>query len=1808
MCFSLPGTRFLSQSVMGNERANPFPLGQFLTIQVCLIDIIPCLKKVCRFRVVNASFGAFLVLYWCVVSWLCLLLNFVFCLFDVVCLLTDQQTCDCGLGFVECFDFDTIEWPGDSCEVLGIYPHSTVCGIIILHYLSWTIPWIAIFLVWDKSATDAFVSSSAVHMMQLVSVSLSIAIYGQYENSCVICWDHWLLSAILTWFPIHWLSLVWTGVFCLFFTLLPYLKKVLGWTINCVGLASARVFVIMLAVHARKFCVFHVAKLDWWHDQIVVDISSTISYVPQVPSLCHNVQFQLCRFLVFSFNSDPLSNSWLCFNGILQFVILTIFLSTLCSSIWNVHWILLQSLISTLDTWSNQDNSTCCLAFQVPIEHHICTSFSCISDEFANMDFDASLGFPGEGPWSLTSANIDSFQSHPDCVQWDSDVIAIQESRLAKSNITDARHKALEYGKDIFYGNLLNEKKDKNGFFKVPHGGTACLASPACTRNFVTEDDVTGIWPKLQATCRISATWHQVLPKLRVLVFCFYGQASLAHDAHLPINQQWLEDIFLVAAQFGSIPILIAGDFQSDPDCYQAIVDAKALGFWFDPLVEANEQGEFSRPITFSQGGNFKNPSKHFSLIDGILMNDVALSALSEITVNYGHSKQHAPIKAVFQWPRVFQKGHVLVKPAAFDLTKISHPNGSPVDLNPSASQIWNDKYKNKFFQVDDNSAWKIVNDLAVDTLKAAGATYGRGPKQRGGKPTFKQVVCCPGQDRSGNAVSKLSCYLAKTFQLVTELRLRFSRTAIKSDDFYNTWNLQQKVVQHLRKVDSCKWWDPNLHLHEDALKEVLACLQVDIVKNRQKEKRKRIADWKRKMIEGTKSKQVDKLVFAWIKSKAQTATPNLIRDSDGDIITDPDIAMSEINNQWDQVFAANALHTDPMVVLKYAWPYVQNDRKVAELPPIAGCDLRDQAIRRKIDAAPGLDGWRTPEMKVLPTFVYDIAAQYFEQVESGLRQLPTCLVLARQIILDKKGDTPLQKRLISLLPIFLLCYTSLRYRQLQSWQQSQMPPQLFGGIRNRQMSQLQAKVRLSLDEARLTGNHIVGIKLDKAKCFDRLVPNIASALMIAFGVPTTVVQVFTQIYAKLKRLLSYKGWISTTPTTCANGVVQGDSLSLIAINVHMALWIKLIDKLPGMFAAVYVDDSYLWTRLDNCRILREAIDCTEQWDTLTGQLVNQNKSSTWASNTVGRKILNQQFPDMIHEKIVEVLGARLQTCNQKAMAWDQTKTQKIIRDLKSIKALPCPVAIKEHIIGLKISPQLSFAPHLSAVPKKDLKAVQDQLVSIIWKNRPMWRCRWLIIALLANPHRSEPFLARAFNCILETVTYLKACNPADRQLWQNLCNHSQIFPNSLCETFRNACLMLDVGHPSAFHLSFFNSEPVCFLDFGKKELKSLLKVVVRHRAYKFATDIKRKDIKPCNGVLNFPLTKKYPKTLGSTSIDGISLKSFWDSQMVGCTLTNDRKYKAGLCHDNLCRFCHAVPESLEHIVEHCPNPPFKENKPQCPVQCGPNFKLLGIVESTPEQVAFRLQTSHTSDIPIEIWNCNEVDNFQQLWTDGSCNHTDLFWETSGGYAIVNELGGLISSGPVHHVCLSSYSCELWAILWAFCTAKHPIECRTDSKTVCDQVRYLIDTHEICADWMHFEWWCFLRTVYIQRWALHRSPLTVTWFPAHVLEELPCELISRKLAQQFKTTWGDIFCNRKADWYAKKACREFAKSGNVNDLCQQISEWQHWLTLVSSEIAKRDDSDLIPQSDENHQHGPQLFVSPGIAPGELTLAQPDNMF
>ena len=219
-----------------------------------------------------------------------------------------------------------------------------------------------------------------------------------------------------------------------------------------------------------------------------------------------------------------------------------------------------------------------------------------------------------------------------------------------------------------------------------------------------------------------------------------------------------------------------------------------------------------------------------------------------------------------------------------------------------------------------------------------------------------------------------------------------------------------------------------------------------------------------------------------------------------------------------------------------------------------------------------------------------------------------------------------------------------------------------------------------------------------------------------------------------------------------------------------------------------------------------------------------------------------------------------------------------------------------------------------------------------------------------------------------------------------------------------------------------------------------------------------------------------------------------------------------------------------------------------------------------------------------------------------------MFWETRGAFAIVDELGGLVHSGAVSHLALSSYTCELWALISAFCDSDAPLICKSDSKTVVDQVLTLIRTHEVSSSWMHFEWWCFLKTVYLQRYEQHSCPLWVQWIPAHVLEHLPCELISQELALQHNTTWTDIFCNRRADKFAKIARKKNRQLDSItfDKQSSSIGKWQRWLALVSSAIASQPNEKISASSEEpSQEHQSNLSH---IHPRELTCAHPTHLF
>lgn len=203
-------------------------------------------------------------------------------------------------------------------------------------------------------------------------------------------------------------------------------------------------------------------------------------------------------------------------------------------------------------------------------------------------------------------------------------------------------------------------------------------------------------------------------------------------------------------------------------------------------------------------------------------------------------------------------------------------------------------------------------------------------------------------------------------------------------------------------------------------------------------------------------------------------------------------------------------------------------------------------------------------------------------EVEERQRPLPKILGCAKQIFLNKNTSSdPMQKRIISILPCFAILYSGLRYHQLTSWQQEVFPQCIVGGIKNRLMTDVPATIRSELDLAHRSNDHIVGIKVDKSKAFDRLIPSTVVMLMLAFGLPAGLANYINEFYTNLAKYTVYQGWSRNCPITTSNGLLQGCSLSILAMNLRQLVWTLLVTNLPDICSRSYIDDSYLWVRLN---------------------------------------------------------------------------------------------------------------------------------------------------------------------------------------------------------------------------------------------------------------------------------------------------------------------------------------------------------------------------------------------------------------------------------------------------------------------------------------------------------------------------------------------------------------------------------------------------------------------------------------------------
>ena len=888
--------------------------------------------------------------------------------------------------------------------------------------------------------------------------------------------------------------------------------------------------------------------------------------------------------------------------------------------------------------------------------------------------YDQTLGYPGEGPrWSIISANIDSFATNVSCLSWDADVFLFQEARIADSNMMEAKRKAALCNLGLFCSQPLQKQRATNGTFRIPSGGTATCANPELTQIFDDRVDLSGTWSLLRPTARVTATWHQVSPSVKVLVFNFYAIANAASErSKFERNNEMLNQIFQMAAQFGDIPIVLAGDFQMEPGMYPCVQLALDHWGWADPLLQASDQGEIIRPDTFFQHAA-SNDGEGQSSIDGILVNRIALTALVRIEILEFLDRQHRPVQATFAWDRIQQTGAILQRFAKFDLADVAKCDASDpaCPINLACDQLWREHESRFQAAAHSNQKWDIFNEFAISILLRNGARWDKGPRIRGQLPHFRKSTMTTMQETAGNAASPHLLLLRACLRSLREISFRLGRDCTGDVDTRTLLQTMKRLLRRLKEAGIIPASTSQVFQHDvpHLIELTLQAIATEI----KQMKMSAIRRWKEAMKNATTSLAIGKVVYQYLKKKGRVVPQNLVEDDAGNIVYDPNTAMDIIADKWDSVFSVNAQHFHEMQILKQVWPYIHDKGRSVVLPPITEMQLWEQACRRKPDAAAGLDGWNTREVQLLPPAAFRPVARVFNDIEAGHADFPDILTQVRMIILNKDGsEAPLSKRLISLQSIFTLLYTGLRFWQLQQWQQQVMPIQLKGGIKHRQMSEVHLTVQMEIDHAHSFRGSFAAVKLDKSKCFDRLMPKLCAAIMLTLGLPLGFVRAFLGLYTRMTRFLSFKQWTRAQPISTPNGVVQGCSLSLLCINLHMAIWAWLVDHIDGVDFRAFIDDTYLWTRQSSIDGLVAAVRATELWDSLCGQFLNVGKCELFATSGPLRKALKAAFPQMKLVEVVNILGAHVQTTKKNVGNFPAAKLQAALRDCEAIRALPC--------------------------------------------------------------------------------------------------------------------------------------------------------------------------------------------------------------------------------------------------------------------------------------------------------------------------------------------------------------------------------------------------------------------------------------------------------------------------------------------------------------------------------------------------------
>ena len=878
--------------------------------------------------------------------------------------------------------------------------------------------------------------------------------------------------------------------------------------------------------------------------------------------------------------------------------------------------------------------------------------------------------------------------------------------------------------------------------------------------------------------------------------------------------------------------------------------------------------------------------------------------------------------------------------------------------------------------------SWRVFSQIAEEYLRHRCAEGIVGEGSRHGQIRYEQksvavqVADKKHPDSTGSTQLK-ACFraLRQAREYGRKLSLR-AQIAVNEQDFFDFTTLAKRLHVFIKKK-KLRLEVPDLLSPPSHIEKFIIDLHSYVLEVQQIQMDCRIAAWKRRI--RSDFWYGGRHAFSWLRDGAQP-TVQAIASSTGEVAHCPHDMVEIVRKEWDTLFNQPTWKAFLERFVDYLPTYP------CDLQPITTSDVRMQLSRAKKHRAIAADGWRIHEIQDLPDSLLAVATDLFNDLEKGQDwadlncfAIISCVPKDEQPLQVSDGEskldlpTPFATRPISNLSPWTTCYSGIRYRHMAAWREQWLPCSMHGGRSAHETGDVSIGLSLQLEAARALEQHVIGIAMDRRKCFDLLPRNICFGILSHQGAPDSVIDAERRFYCQLKSMYKIANTHSACSTRC-NGFVQGCSFSLQAVQGLLAVWARFVESTtvvpPLITTSSFLDDSNMRCQATNANdavlALVKAWARSKEFDKFTGMQTNFQKTVVFANTTdaekKARKVFCQGNAPLALKRSFLLVGGVITTMGKPAVSYRNKRVSKTIKKIKRSRYAPVSFHQKAHMIAAACLPMAVYGCELQPLTQDQCARLRRAVSAAMSMFKGFTWCRLPVptVSLILPGHRIDAKQAYIYH-VLSLCRRIFTKRPDLRPLFETAWNfvvHRQAQSSGLVASIFQITKLLNYQWVEPWTMVSQEQETFHLLRGVDSKWKHDLREILRSMVFNEDTFRNRKDMQGLTQVAYLPTVSLLQNRKSAKCLTAMQ-KTHLRTILGGAVQSRERLVLAKLTQSSTCVYCQQTDETVSHIFWECPrwadlrsgllnkyDNHFLSQLPACTKQCGIISSCIGLSEA----------------------------------------------------------------------------------------------------------------------------------------------------------------------------------------------------------------------------------------------------------------------